>query len=655
MDIRKRVKQELIKKENKRYEKLLARRTVTYEQWIGQREESEGKQPDASLTGEGKGVIADVFVMPGGRLAERATEQIAEYFATHPEVQILYGDEDVWAKEISGMEVSKRNAPWFKPDWSPDVFDSWYYFGSVVAIRREMVEKYPVPAASLSQKRQSQKECCIWQVREENHESFVNWIRKCLEAVESKKKGCVSVGHLSKILFHGDREEVLKKYMQWTTVKETEEYAKEQECKVSIIIPSKDNSKILRDCLQAIPKAAGALSFEIIIVDNGSDDTNKQRIEAMVQSFNEFSAQKKSSNVIMYIYEPMEFHFPKMCNLGAQKAHGRLLLFLNDDVELNQKGCLEKLAALAAREYTGAVGIKLLYPDSTKIQHAGITNLPMGPVHKLQFMDDKESYYYNSNRGLRNVLAVTAACLMVEKSKFEEVGGFEERLRIAFNDVDLCFKLYEQGYSNVCDNDSFAYHHESLSRGNDESLEKWERMQAERDILYTAHPKLVGWDPYYHEGLGKEGLDTGIRPAFETAGNEKQKVSARECKPLGAEKLSGCRQDNCLLVRLETCREGILQGYGVVLGDDNSCYDKMLLLKKQDDENSIYGIPIEGQYRPDLVRNMPDQVNVGLCGFWLSAENCLESGDYSVGITARNRVTGLQLINWANRVFTVKN
>lgn len=656
------VKQVLTEKENRRYEKQLAARCVSYDSWVRERE-SESVSDMTWVSYEKEAPEAEIFRMPWGKLSEQAEALIEQYFAVHPEVQILYGDEDVWLG-------SERSNPWYKPDWSPDLYDSWYYFGSVVAVRKGLLEQCPCPMATVRQENGKHLVVSMGEVdNKEGQEKLSAWIRGCLESCGGWKRGCKAIGYIPEILFHCDSVESQAQYMQWKTKTEGQESGTwRKECEqLSIIIPSKDNPDILEKCVHAIVNTEKKLKHELIIVDNGSSEENRQRIEAMLQS-----CESEVCGSVKYIYQPMEFNFSKMCNLGAENASGSLLLFLNDDVELCQENCLSGLAELAAREHTGAVGMKLYYPNSNKIQHAGITNLPMGPVHKLQFLEDDRDYYFGTNRGLRNVLAVTAACLMVEKKKFIEVQGFAEDLQVAFNDVDFCFKLYEQGYCNICNNNCYAYHHESLSRGDDESTEKWLRLLRERDTLYAKHPELEGKDPYYGAGLGRKGLDTRVRPEYETAGNQIQMLWKDECsgetgtggknyygsiKEISFKELAKYRQDNCLMLRVENCRQGILQGYGVVLGDDNACYEKEIVLEAiatdEDSAQHIYTIPIEGQYRPDLVENMPDQINVGLSGFWMEMKE-LPKGNYGIGMTARNRVTGLKLINWSSRILTVE-
>ncbi|MBO4980570.1 MAG: glycosyltransferase [Lachnospiraceae bacterium] len=628
MDIKSRIKSVLTEQQNKRYRKLLTERTVTYQEWIEKQED---------VTDGGKMSEYVYFLMPGCEPSRNAAAETARYFGKFPEAVFLYGDEDV-------MEAGRRISPWFKPDWSPHLLDCSFYFGNLFAMRREywesIAERYPLPEIGISRespllRKVGEAEIAEYRILEP--ESFQRWVRQCVREAGGYEKGSRVVGHIPEILCHAQKEAMLHRYEPRVEVT-----VSEAERSLSIIIPSKDHPEILRTCLAAIPKAAGDLPYEILIVDNGSREDKKRLTEDLVR---ETSGQE---HPVTYLYRPMEFDFSKMCNLGAQAATGELLLFLNDDVELAQPGSLAKLAELAGQEHTGAVGMKLYYPDSVRIQHAGITNLPMGPVHKLQFLADDVSYYFGANRGLRNVLAVTAACLMVDRAKFFEAGGFSEELKVAFNDVDLCFGLYELGYDNVCRNDCFAYHHESLSRGDDESAEKLARLLAERDTLYERHPKLCGIDPYYGWGLGRDGLDTRIRPAYKTAGNRVQTVAGA---PSGIH-TEQYRQDACVLLRVEDSRGGQIQGYSVVLGDDNACYEKLLVLEGEDGE--CLAIRAEGQYRPDLVENMPDQTNVGLCGFWVQfAEESGLSGTYRIGMAVKNRVTGLKLISFSNRTVTI--
>jgi GT2 family glycosyltransferase len=420
------------------------------------------------------------------------------------------------------------------------LLETQFYLGSLVAVRKEWLE------------RQSG-----WQTPE-HQESAPGDCRQMVYRLAElaggfeKGRGRNTILHIPRILFHCDREEDQKRWLCY------EEHSAEEHTarSLSVIIPSKDNPDLLEKCIRSVLNTASELQYEIVVVDNGSAAAEKRRIEALLERLRQSGM--PGLGQLYYLYEPMEFNFSRMCNLGAERASGELLLFLNDDVELAAPESLRSMVRLAARPYTGAVGLKLLYPDDKaqgRIQHAGIVNLPMGPVHKLQFGRDEQVYYFGWNRGRHNALAVTAACLVVEKRKFQEVGGFDEALAVAFNDVDLCFRLYEQGYENVCECDSYAFHDESYSRGADESAEKLARLLAERRKLYERHPSLEGKDPYYSIYLNRQELDTCIRPAYETQGDFVQKVQKRQVSVDSGQKMQAYRQDNCLMVCVESVLE----------------------------------------------------------------------------------------------------
>lgn len=704
MGVKDLIKQALIEKGNKAYRMRLKSFQVPYGDWAAALE-ARRSEVEPRLAGHRDFVVISCSE---GCLYTHALLNIGSYFCAHPEAMLLYGDEDVWPGREQGSEkADERRNPWFKPDWSPDLLDSWLYFGSLVAVDKLLYDKmqsfYDLKTEDQSVFIRADQDGIDLKVID--FVAYALWLYRLTVMAGAYVKGSTAVAHIPNILFHCSDETEQLKFLEdtpssrnkrnrylldfrdaWMTFKKHEIVDRDvvlPEPVVSVVIPSKDNPDILKKCLQGCKAAAHSqkeepqsggeekfrsggerpemvLPLEIILVDNGSSPENRKKVEEFIHEMNSPCFQ------LHYIYEPMEFHFSKMCNLGAKQAKGQFLLFLNDDVELCLPECIAQMAALADREYTGAVGMKLYYPDSDRIQHAGITNLPMGPVHKLQFLNDNVCYYYNANRGWRNVLAVTAACLMVDRDKFAQAGGFSEELRVAFNDVDLCFQLYELGYWNVCMNDLYAYHHESLSRGDDEAPEKLERLLQERDLLYRRHPGLAGQDPYYSIHLNRQGLDTRIRPAYVIAANKvgQPGESPKRFDP------AGWRCDNCLLVRIEDSHDDIISGYGVVLGDNNACYNMRLLFKAalykdlksrgQEEPSSrgenertadIYSVSVMEQYRPDLEENMPDQVNVALSGFAVKlTEDFLPPGSYQLGLAARNRVTGLRLINWSNRI-----
>ncbi len=606
---------------DKQYEKKCASRKILYKDWVASMEEAEAGAASAGERAEA------VFLSDAenGAWADGAKERAEAFLSAHPEVCVVYGDEDV------ETAPGQYENPWLKPCWSPDTYLWKDYLGEAVAVRKSFYEK-----------------------AEEKSRGGL------LKAAGGFTKGCRCIAHINGILFHrktdwftgetnGNMTEKTYGGMNGEKTAGGQTDCRDAEKHnipyVSVIIPSKDNAVVLKKCLDTLKKTAADISYEVLLVDNGSGEAVKKKIEEMTADAPD----------IHYIYEPMEFNFSKMCNLGAERAKGSLLLFLNDDIEAVHTGWLSDMAKLAERPHTGAVGCKLLYPDTDKIQHAGITNLPMGPVHKLQFLRDNKCYYDNRNRGIRNVSAVTAACLMVRREVFEEAGGFCESMQVAFNDVDFCFTLLEKGYYNVVCNHIHLLHHESLSRGADESEEKLKRLHRERTMLYDRHPGLTGKDPFYHDWLNRTGLDTRIQPAYQSGREIADVQTAKEVVKESNEAyvLKNARKDRCLLVRIEAADASHISGYGVVLGSDNACFTGKLLLERKGRQPAVYELDFTEQYRQDLQENMPDQKNVALCGFHVNIAEPLPEGEYRIGMLATDKISGSSLMNYSNRTFIV--
>lgn len=672
MGIRAAVKQVLVAQQDKKYEKDLAQLKVTYEQWATEQERADAGNPSKAIGLETAEFV--IFRQAEGLLAENALQWIDAYFARHPDVEIVYGDEDLLG------DRGERCLPWYRPCWSPDTYRACFYVGSVVAVRSRLLQRLgekPVVTESES----TGKEVLFTNVEE---------IRPLMDriflAAGGFERDCHTIGHIEKVLFHGnfpasgmgiqgpelcagETEEAQNLWEAYLRTGESPQLAMELasgaaeeikallagEQKVSVIIPSKDNPEVLEKCLISLTRRPESnVPIEILLVDNGSCAENKKKTEQLAERIRE------SGVTVRYIYEPEEFNFSAMCNRGAKLAEGNYLLFLNDDIEVCGNDWLDKMILHAVQHYTGSVGLKLYYPDSVKIQHDGIVNLPVGPVHKLQFMEDDRSYYFGRNRYDQDCVAVTGACLLMKKEVFEEAGGFQEALRVAYNDVDLGFRLIEMGYYNVVLNDCFAYHHESLSRGSDESPEKMRRLTEERELLYQMHPQFRGEDPFYPQGLNREGLDSRVVPAYLTDRNILQEPVWKAGLP-GEDDLQKIRKDECLMARVETAGPERIQGYSVILGDDNACYEKYLLLlptetdASQDTDRGTSFMKLLPAYRQELEENLPDQKNVALGGFCVSRKGeQLPAGTYSIAVLAVNRVSKLKLWNTTGKYMTVE-
>lgn len=269
--------------------------------------------------------------------------------------------------------------------------------------------------------------------------------------------------------------------------------------KVSIIIPSKNHYDTLRRCIASI-KEANYVNYEIIVVDNGSRLDEKSKIEILCNSVN-----------AKYCYKKNSFNFSKMCNIGANISSGDFLLFLNDDVEFTDKNTIAVMVGQCQQKRTGAVGIKLYYPNTTIIQHAGVSNRTIGPSHDFYRFDDKKCGYLSMNWINRNCLCVTGACLLIKKTIFNSVNGFDEHFPVAYNDADLCFRIHKKGFYNVVLNTVNAIHHESMSRGLDsEDEQKISRLNEECAKLFKKHKDLYKIDPFLNINFINYPINTNI-------------------------------------------------------------------------------------------------------------------------------------------------
>ena len=637
-----------------------------------------------------------------GEYSELAIPMITEAFLELLPA-LVYGDEDV-------IKAGKRQNPWLKPDWSPDTFLSCFYFGAFVAVPTAKIAEF-LQKRSVSEGAEREVEADLLadggpeselqQRKQEDqvlYELLADYLRENGAFTGWKTAGHVVV-HIPQVLMHTE----VSSYERWKNLHLTADITADiQVPTVSVIIPSKDHPDILFRCLDSfVDKTSGLgtkVKTEFIIVDNGSSEENKNRIEQKLQKINN----------TRYIYKELPFNFSYMCNWGAKEAQGDYLLFLNDDMEIVDADWLILLMEKAVLPYVGAVGAKLLDPDTDIIQHAGITNLRVGPAHKLQFAHDKEDHYFGQNRGVHDMLGVTGACLLVRKTLFEKVGGFDETLAVAFNDVDLCYKIYEEGYYNVVRNDLFLFHHESLSRGKDgESEEKQLRLLREKDYLYEKHQDLYGKDPFYHPYLTTDMLETEYTPAFRYQVDLSMPwAKVKEC----TQEVLAAREDECLVIGMECAMDiykwkyGVspekrktknldldkedyskkekdhcndssndsrdqgyyFQGYSFVIGSDNACYKKELLLRRIADGNQqmlgnsvgkdekmpqpvIYSISIEKKCREDIKANLKDQVNVDLTGYAAKLKpGAVPAGKYQFGMLAKDACSRVKLVNWSS-------
>lgn len=239
--------------------------------------------------------------------------------------------------------------------------------------------------------------------------------------------------------------------------------------------------------------------LHFVFVDNGSVPQERQTYSLVCQEFG-----------LRHLTCDEGFNFSRLCNLGAQDEGSEALVFLNDDTELLDPDSLQKLAETALQPGVGAVGARLLYGDRKTVQHAGVALIRNGPSHILRGRRDTSLRYHQWLRKTHQVSAVTAACLAISRKNFEAVGGFDENLPVAYNDVDLCLRLTKMGLQTVVRNDVRLIHHESMSRGSDlVDLTKRQNLAKALRYLTEKHGRL--WpDPLYPEGLDQHRPDFRI-------------------------------------------------------------------------------------------------------------------------------------------------
>lgn len=269
--------------------------------------------------------------------------------------------------------------------------------------------------------------------------------------------------------------------------------------RVSIVIPTRDRTDLLARCIESILHKSTYGNYEILIVDNQSREREtKDYLENL---------QHKYSNVRVTEF-PEEFNFSKLNNAAAALTTGEHLLFLNNDVEVISHEWIQALLEHSQRENIACAGAKLLYPDNT-IQHVGVIIGLCGPAeHVYKFYDADDIGYMGHFTSIRNYSGVTGACMMIEKTKFFELGGFDEQFRIGFGDIDLCLRACESGYYNVFTPFAELYHWESATRG-----KSWgeDRHPGDTALFMNRWLKVIRkGDPYYNPNLPLDSLD--IRP-----------------------------------------------------------------------------------------------------------------------------------------------
>lgn len=421
-------------------------------------------------------------------LSPNALFEIVNLINKNSKADLIYSDED--KLELNGKHVD----PSFKPDWSPDMFLSTNYLCHLTVIRKSLVSKINGFRKGFE--------------GSQDYDLFLRIIEKTNQ-----------IYHIPKVLYHWRKIPnstasvySIKNYANQASLNALNDYLKRQKINaqainglkegtfrikykiknnplVSIIIPTKNNIKYLKKCIDSIISKTTYQNYEILIIDTGS--TQKETLDFY----------KKSNKKIKVFNWEKPFNYSSVNNFSVQKTKGDYLLFLNDDTEIISSDWIESMLEHAQRKEIGAVGSKLLYPNND-IQHAGVI-LGLGGIANPNFYHISDSVnqpfpMLNSKDMIRNFSAVTGACLMVKKDKFLLVSGFDPKFQIAYNDIDLCLKLNQKGFKAIYTPFAKIFHYESISISKNRNNKQFKR---EENLMRKKWSKIIKNDPFYNPNL----------------------------------------------------------------------------------------------------------------------------------------------------------
>lgn len=443
-------------------------------------------------------------------LAENALFECVSYINKNKDGDLFYTDED----KVSG-NGKKFFQPHFKPDFNKDLLLSMNYICHLVVVKRELLLK----VGMIKETYEGAQDYdfllrCIEKTNNIIHIPEILYHWRCHENSTAqgvgKKQYAVKSGRKA-LQDYFNRNEIDAE----VTLTESEgiyrvKYALIEFPKVSIIIPNKDHISDLNKCLEAIRNKAGYNNYEILVIENNSEALETFEFYKKIQ--NEFS------NINVLFWEG-KFNYAAINNWGAKQAKGEYILFLNNDVEWISDNFLAEMVSVALRKEVGIVGNLLYFPDNT-VQHAGVVMGYSGIAgHAFIGTPRGKAGYFSRIICMQNYSAVTAACMMIRKEVFQVVEGFDESFEVAFNDVDLCLRVLEKGKKIVYDPYAQAYHHESKTRGSDNTVANIERFEREKRLLINRWGKYIeDGDPYYNKNL------TLSRPDFTIKREGRKKV-----------------------------------------------------------------------------------------------------------------------------------
>jgi glycosyltransferase involved in cell wall biosynthesis len=432
-----------------------------------------------------------VFLDNDDELAAHALEAMSGAIAARPDADVLYSDEDKTNELGELFELA------CKPDFAPDTLLSCAYMCHLLVVRRALLEELGGlrPAFDGSQDYDLMLRATE-RAREVVHvpDVLYHWrmIAGSAAGDTSAKPWAYEAGHraLQDAMARRGEDAVVDANTVVPGVYHVRRRVTGDPL-VSVIVPFKDEPALLTQCVESVCEAPGYDRFELVLVDNGSV---MPETATLLDRLSEHPR-------VMLLEEPGPFNWSTINNDAATASNGDLLLFMNNDVEATTDGWLLPMVEHAQRPQVGAVGARLLYPNRT-IQHAGVVvGMSDAAAHVLQDLPEDHPGYLTWAFMTRNVSAVTGACLMTPRARFEQLGGFAPDLPVAFNDIDYCLRLRAEGRLVVYTPLAELVHHESRTRGHTDDavelprfLERWAETIAAGDPYHN--PNLSYWRPW---------------------------------------------------------------------------------------------------------------------------------------------------------------
>lgn len=419
-------------------------------------------------------------------------------FQRNPDWQMLYTDEDKLD------EQGRRSDPYFKSDWNPDLFFSQNCVCHLTVYRRELVER----AGGFRKGTEGAQDWDLTlrvvehlQPNQVGHVPKVLYHWRMIEGSTALSPGEKSYAHLAALRVlteYFTRNQVNAKVLEipgYSGYFRISYEVPEPAPLVSLLIPTRDRVDLLRRCVDSVLEKTTYPNYEIIVLDN--DSSERETLD--------YLAEIEADSRVRVIHWPHPFNYSAINNFGAGHARGEVIGLLNNDIEVITPDWLTEMVGHALRPEIGVVGAMLYYPDDT-IQHGGVV-LGIGGVAGHVYTGAPRGYPGHKHRaGLAQTLsAVTAACALMRTSVFHEVGGLDEGLRVAFNDIDLCLRIREKGYRNLWTPFAELYHYESATRGYENTPEKIERFKREESFMQDRWKDALDADPYYNPNFTLNG------------------------------------------------------------------------------------------------------------------------------------------------------